>query len=474
MSATPKPRFHATGDANLVSGAFTLVIPELGASGADACTQVDMFMLTVMERAKGERVVVLLGDCCSNMRNKAMVQGIPATLVATGEFDAVFIIYLWQLHSKHLADANFGATYNEVRRRDIFIPEEWGAAAMRISVDDGGIITNDINADNSAFMLNSAAQTQWCRFFEQFFILGGGVATEDKSLAFKQSNYHIIGARSVAALDNIEDSELRGFVQRFASAPPGWLAMQTLPSPGSFVRVWNPFRGALKPWSKKTGNGPPKKKAKTDAAPNFTDFEQPLAKKVEVWDEAAAAAAAANAGAAASAAGATAVLPSHADYSPTQAAYGASARCAAAAKAAATSAWTLQQIVSLKAEEVRWLVAKARGFSDQTARNSGIEKWNKAKDGSQLEYKGKLAKEAMEALSTGHLPTKQMFSMFWDQERSQAPANAIAFGTAEYNGHRFDAHTKGHKSERQFEEYIGLKDHSARPFLSRSNALRPS
>lgn len=348
MSATPKPRFHATGDANLVSGAFTLVIPELGASGADACTQVDMFMLTVMERAKGERVVVLLGDCCSNMRNKAMVQGIPATLVATGEFDAVFIIYLWQLHSKHLADANFGATYNEVRRRDIFIPEEWGAAAMRISVDDGGIITNDINADNSAFMLNSAAQTQWCRFFEQFFILGGGVATEDKSLAFKQSNYHIIGARSVAALDNIEDSELRGFVQRFASAPPGWLAMQTLPSPGSFVRVWNPFRGALKPWSKKTGNGPPKKKAKTDAAPNFTDFEQPLAKKVEVWDEAAAAAAAANAGAAASAAGATAVLPSHADYSPTQAAYGASARCAAAAKAAATSAWTLQQIVSLK------------------------------------------------------------------------------------------------------------------------------
>lgn len=93
------------GEADLVDQTMTAWNLDSTVGGnANANTIVNEVLLDTIYRSQGERVLVLIFDCCANNRNRVIAMGLAQLLHDLGFYDLVIVIFLQRYHSKQLAD----------------------------------------------------------------------------------------------------------------------------------------------------------------------------------------------------------------------------------------------------------------------------------------------------------------------------------------------------------------------------------
>ena len=145
VDSIEKPRYPLSGACGIDDRKFNCFIPCLGAGAKDSAYQIDLILLQILRANRGQRVLCIVADCGPLTRNRALAYGLPAFLVATGQYEAVYFNYLNQLHSKQICDENFGCICREAKGKDIMRPEELARACRREGTDsdqNGGYLMN--------------------------------------------------------------------------------------------------------------------------------------------------------------------------------------------------------------------------------------------------------------------------------------------------------------------------------------------
>ena len=78
----------------------TNYLSEQGVGSKDSDLILDEIVLNLLERANGERHLVLVADCASLNKNAKLLAGLPQWLVDHGYFDSVVTTLYWELHGK--------------------------------------------------------------------------------------------------------------------------------------------------------------------------------------------------------------------------------------------------------------------------------------------------------------------------------------------------------------------------------------
>jgi hypothetical protein len=198
---------------DMILGRMHNFLMDHGTGKEDGNVMCNVILLTIMHLCRGEKVLVIVADCCGT-GNCALLDWFCTFVVdELGWFTAAGVVYFWTNHGKGPADGRFGAHRNVYNQR------------TSLSVDMYGAHLEDVvNRRTSATDTTTILHTSGLSNFKAYAIKRtGGRVPYPTQFGVRQGNRHeVFAARNVGGLP----AELSEYLKPF-EAPPGWVYMRT-------------------------------------------------------------------------------------------------------------------------------------------------------------------------------------------------------------------------------------------------------